>query len=240
MSTLSGSLRPFIRYYGGKWCAAPRYPIPRYCRIIEPFAGSAGYSLRYPYMNIVMYDANGVICGIWDYLIRTPSDEIRRLPAKVTHVNNLKVCQEAKWLIGFWINSATTHPCLSPSAWMRDNTVAGRFWSDSIRDRIADQVSDIRHWKIFNKSYEYAPNDKATWFIDPPYQGKCGEAYRHQVDNYYDLADWCRSRSGQVIVCEQSGADWLPFRPFGMIKSASGRRTKKKGWSNEVVWYNDI
>jgi hypothetical protein len=32
-------LRPFWRYYGGKWRAAPRYPAPRYDTIIEPFAG---------------------------------------------------------------------------------------------------------------------------------------------------------------------------------------------------------
>jgi len=41
-------LRPFWRYYGGKWRAAPSYPSPRCETIIEPFAGAAGYSLRYP------------------------------------------------------------------------------------------------------------------------------------------------------------------------------------------------
>jgi len=41
-------LRPFWRYYGGKWRAAPRYPAPRHDLIIEPFAGAAGYAMRYP------------------------------------------------------------------------------------------------------------------------------------------------------------------------------------------------
>lgn len=235
----SGGLRPFFSYFGGKWRAAPRHPKPRYCRIVEPFAGSAGYSLRYPYMNVVLYDASEQICGVWDYLIRASQDEIRALPANVRHVNSLNVCQEAKWLIGFWLNSGTTSPCLTPSAWMRGGTTPDGFWGSAIRSRIAEQVSDIRHWKVFNKSYEYAPNNESTWFIDPPYQGKCGEAYRHQIDSYYDLADWCRNRNGQVIVCEQSGADWLPFRPFGMILSANGRRLKRKRYSSEVVWYND-
>jgi hypothetical protein len=35
------SLRPFWRYYGGKWRAAPRYPRPTHDTIIEPFAGAA-------------------------------------------------------------------------------------------------------------------------------------------------------------------------------------------------------
>ena len=39
-------LKPFWRYYGGKYRAAPAYPPPRLGTIVEPFAGSAGYSLR--------------------------------------------------------------------------------------------------------------------------------------------------------------------------------------------------
>jgi len=39
-------LRPFWRYYGGKFRAAPRYPTPTHKTIVEPFAGAAGYSLR--------------------------------------------------------------------------------------------------------------------------------------------------------------------------------------------------
>lgn len=41
-------LKPFFTYFGGKYRIAPRYPKPQYNTIIEPFAGSAGYSLRYP------------------------------------------------------------------------------------------------------------------------------------------------------------------------------------------------
>lgn len=36
------NLRPFWRYYGGKFRAAPRYPKPTRSKLIEPFARSAG------------------------------------------------------------------------------------------------------------------------------------------------------------------------------------------------------
>ena len=42
--------------------------------------------------------------------------------------------------------------------------------------------------------------------------------------------------SQQVIVCEQDGADWLPFRPFMHIKSTEGRLREAR--SAEVVWTN--
>jgi hypothetical protein len=76
----------------------------------------------------------------------------------------------------------------------------------------------------------------ATWFVDPPYE-VAGRAYRFHDIDYAHLGDWCRSRSGQVIVCENAGANWLPFRPFRTIKGLEGRRGGKK--SVEVIWTNE-
>jgi site-specific DNA-adenine methylase len=50
------SLRPFFTYTGGKYRLAPRYPEPRHNLIIEPFAGSAGYSLRHPEREVLLID----------------------------------------------------------------------------------------------------------------------------------------------------------------------------------------
>src|SRR5689334_5925034 len=82
------SLKPFWRYYGGKWRAAPRYPTPLHDTIVEPFAGAAGYSLRYPDRRVILVDAYPVIAGMWRYLIRVSADEIRRIP-EVEHVDAL-------------------------------------------------------------------------------------------------------------------------------------------------------
>lgn len=110
------------------------------------------------------------------------------------------------------------------------------YWSPAVIERIASQVPHIRHWTISQASYDTIPNLKATWFIDPPYQ-VAGRAYRFHDIDYPALGEWCRGRSGQVVVCENAGADWLPFRPFRTIKGLEGRRGGKK--SEEAIWTND-
>lgn len=81
-------LRPFWRYYGGKWRAAPRYPQPRYDTIIEPFAGSAGYSLRYPERRVILVEKYTVIAEMWRYLIAVTPAEVLRIPC-VEHIDEL-------------------------------------------------------------------------------------------------------------------------------------------------------
>jgi hypothetical protein len=230
----SASLQPFFCYFGGKWRAARLYPKPCYRNIIEPFAGAAGYSLRYPHLSVTLYDIDTAVCGVWDYLIRASETDIRGLPIDVKHVNDLVVCQEAKWLIGFWMNKASASPHLSPSAWMRGGTRPNSYWGEVIRERIASQVRQIRHWKIVNGPYENADDVEATWFVDPPYHGECGRRYRCRITDYARLGEWCRGRKGQVIVCEHAGADWLPFRPFHTIRANPGPRGK--AYSEEVIW----
>jgi hypothetical protein len=232
-------MRPFFSFFGSKWRVANYYPQPTHNTIVEPFAGSGGYSLRYPDRQVKLHDADPVICAVWDYLIRVSPEEIRRLPLAFGHIDELDLCPEAKSLIGFWLNKGTTAPSKSPSKWMRDyqETQPGcTYWSAAVIERIAQQVLHIRHWTITHSSYADIPDQRATWFIDPPYE-VAGRAYRFHDINYPALGDWCRSRSGQTIVCENAGATWLPFAPFRTIKGLEGRRGGKK--SNEVLWTND-
>jgi hypothetical protein len=231
-------MRPFFSFFGSKYRVAPHYPQPTYGTIIEPFAGSAGYSLRYPDRQVKLYDADPVICRVWDYLIHVSSEEVRRLPVLFDHVDEINAPQEAKWLIGFWLNKGTVHPSKTASKWMRDYQFKqpGVYWGERIRERIASQVGSIRHWTMLQASYSEIPDQEATWFIDPPYE-VAGRAYRFHDINYSELGEWCQTRSGQIIVCENSGADWLPFRPFRTIKGLEGKRGGKK--SVEVIWTND-
>lgn len=232
-------LRPFFGYFGGKWRDALRnYPAPRYPVIVEPFAGSAGYSLRHPNRKVVLCEIDPTIAAIWSYLISVKSEEISAIPdvAPGTTVDDLKVCPEAKWLVGLWLNRATSYPRKSPSKWMRDGIRPGSFWGERVRRTIATQVEFIRHWEIHNCSYEEAPvSHDATWFIDPPYV-EAGKHYRFGSDgvNFSGLAEWCRSRPGQTIVCENEGATWLPFRHLGSFKT-----TRTDRLSKEVYWLND-
>lgn len=233
-------LRPFWRYYGGKFRLAPHYPKPMHATIVEPFAGAAGYSLRYYDRQIVLVEKNPVIAELWRFLIGTTPEEVRRIPY-VEHVNELPgwVPAGARSLVGFAMNGATTRPCKQLSAG-RKKLASGFYgykrkyegWSDAHKECVALQIPLIRHWKIIESNYAEAPNIKATWFVDPPYQ-VAGKYYPSKVDDYQSLANWCMSLRGQAIVCENEGATWLPFMPFKATKSGN----KTKGTPNrEAIW----
>lgn len=235
-------LRPFFSYFGAKWKLAPKYPAPRYDTIVEPFAGSAQYACLYPDRRIFLCERDPIIAGIWQYLIRAPEDEILRLPdfAPGQTIDDLKLTQEQAHLIGMWLQGATSSPRKTPSKWATQSGRGGRsdFWGRKVREMIASQLNAIRHWRIANRSYEDLPisEQQATWYVDPPYQVQ-GKHYKHGAKgiDFSHLGSWCQSLPGQVIVCENSGADWLPFRDFSDIayRTGGGRRNK------EVVWLSD-
>jgi hypothetical protein len=119
---------------------------------------------------------------------------------------------------------------------MRGGTHSASFWGAEVRDRIASQQPAVRHWRVMQASYADIPNGEVTWFVDPPYSTPAGRHYPlHDVD-YGALGAWCSERKGQVIACEQEGADWLPFRHFRDIKANESSRGGKV--SREVVWTN--
>lgn len=231
------ALRPFWRFYGGKWRIAPRYPAPQYSTIVEPFAGAAGYSLRYPNRDVVLVERDPVIAGIWRWLIQdaTPGD-VRAVPdvPEGGTVDDIDAPQAARDLVGFWCNDATVRPSKRPSAWKRE---AGGTWGTTGRERVASQLLRIKHWTVIEGEYENAPPVEATWFIDPPYSTKAGSYYVYQPQSFDALADWCVKRRGQVMVCEQEGAAWLPFKSFHAAHSAPGRYRPKK--SAEVLYYKE-
>ena len=234
----SSQVRPFFGYYGGKWRdALKHYPEPQHATIIEPFAGSAGFSLRYAAKKVILCDIDPIIVAVWQFLLRAKAKEILSLPdlAPNTSVADLKVSQEAKWLIGFWLNRGVAQPCKNPSKWMREGIYPNSFWGNRVRNTIAAQIDAIRHWEVHNLNYTACPAPHmATWFIDPPYE-TTGRHYRFgakQID-YQALSAWCKSRSGQVIVCENHGASWLPFRDLGNTKTTRvGRQSKEVYWLN--------
>lgn len=107
-------------------------------------------------------------------------------------------------------------------------------WASTVSSRlkkIAKKLPEIKHWQVRHGSYDALEDIEATWFIDPPYQHG-GHYYRHSDIDYPALAEWVQSRRGQVIVCENNKADWLPFTP---LKSQQGQRYK----TVESVWTNE-
>ena len=225
-------LKPFWPYYGGKWRAAPKYPAPQYQTIIEPFAGSAGYALRHYQHDVVLIEKYPVVAEIWRFLIAAKPSEILALPPVIC-VDDLPkgTCKPARDLVGFHLNMGNKFPARTLTKSMQADP-GKHGWNDMRRHRIASQVEAIRHWQIIEGDYSNAPDIETTWFVDPPYNNKAGSYYPHSNLDYPELADWCRERSGQVIVCENEGADWLPFVPhYQMIGT-------NKLPSHEVIWTN--
>ncbi|TXH15676.1 MAG: hypothetical protein E6R03_06770 [Hyphomicrobiaceae bacterium] len=227
-------MRPFFPYYGSKWNIARYYPCPRHAHVVEPFAGSAGYSLFYEPKRVTLIDADPVIAGLWSYLLRVSQREILSLPELPEVgdcVDNYAIPQEAKWLIGFWLNRGSAQPKKSRTAYSARSDKSQLNWGPRAKERIASQLPGLAGWTITEGAYEqHAHCNDATYFVDPPYVEK-GKFYRVGFSNYEELSRWCRAIPSQAIVCEGVGATWLPFKALGDFKSSKGRAL-------EVRWLN--
>lgn len=228
-------LNPAFSYFGSKWSLVRggKYPPPLYPLIIEPFAGSAGYSLHHHWHQVVLVDVNPTIVDIWG-AVMSADETLYDLPDDFETVPT-NIAPGLQALIGHWISHATSTPRNKVSAWMRRYPNGG-WWGQRIKHRLITQAPYIRHWQICDPaSYRALPDVEATWFFDPPYQHQ-PNSYACPPIDYADLADFVLSRRGQVIVCEGGQADWLPFLPL-----APGRKKTscKKGniGLDEKFWY---
>jgi len=215
-------------YYGRKTKVIDAYPEPIHDKIIEPFAGTAVYSL---YNNnwekdIILLDKYDIVIKTWHYLQNTTREQILSLPEmnyKDKIDDHQYLCQEEKWLIGFNINGGSSSP--------KKTTMKFNVWN-RVKLQIADNLYKIKHWDIREGDYHDLKNEKATWFIDPPYQHG-GKYYRHGTKNidFKELSEWSMSRKGQIIVCENTKADWMDFKPLKKMKGSLHTTT-------EAIWTN--
>jgi hypothetical protein len=206
---------------------------------VEPFAGSAGYSLRYPDLDVVLVERDPAIAAVWRFLIGVKPAEVLALPDLMAgqDTRDLGLAPGPTALIGFWCTRGGASPNRTLSAWGRNPRYRSQFWGPRARHRIASQVEAIKHWRIIEGDYTEAPSITATWFIDPPYQ-EAGRHYRHgsKAIDYAALSAWCRQRPGEVIVCENTGADWLPFVHHSTIKANESKTGGKT--SAEAIWHH--
>jgi hypothetical protein len=199
-------LLPFFSYYGSKWTLARKYPAPAHDVIIEPFAGSACYSLHYPDRRVVLVEKNPLVAATWRYLLEASPEDIRALPLLDSgqRVSDLDVSPGARLLIGWWVNSSTSSPCNVMTPRQSENASNGYAcaWGHACKERIASQVDAIRHWSVIEGEYTEAPDVEATWFVDPPYQGRPGSHYPNGSKSldFDALGSWCQARRGRVIV----------------------------------------
>ena len=240
-------MRPFFRYFGSKWMGAEHYGQPRRGLVIEPFAGSAAYSVWWDAPHVSLYDKSSHVCLAWDWLINCSADDVRRLPdAFKSNEEWLALPDGPRQVVGWNVGYAfMTMPRTLKKSYLhytntgeRTGTLASSptqlFWSAAVKSRILRQKPLIRDWTVDQLCYSKIPDIEAHWHVDPPYQGKSGRVYEHSDIDYRHLAQWCREREGSVDVCENEGADWLPFKPLYSITTAN--RARK---SAEVVWRNE-
>jgi site-specific DNA-adenine methylase len=225
-------MKTFINYYGGKYRISAMYGPPKYDTIIEPFAGAAGYSLRHSEKNVKLYEVNTDLVAMWKWLISASPEDVLRLPVKFDHTDELDVEHGAKVLIGFCLNTGIVSPAKTRSNWAKEYNETKQFWGIGRRERISQQVTGIKHWEcILVGDYSEIPNQEATWFIDPPYQNQ-GKHYIHNCENinFTHLAEWSKNRDGEVFVCEQEGATWLPWTHSKDVKANAKTLRSKEVW----------
>lgn len=216
-------------YYGSKSKLVNLYPEPKHDLIIEPFAGSARYALKYWDRDVIILDKHKPIIDLWNWLQKASDNDLDNLPRlrEGENLDNFNLSYGEFLFMSFIVNEGNFG--LRKTATKRA--------APKINHKIEttkDILPKIKHWDIRLGSYQDLDNVKATWFIDPPYIDG-GQYYPESNKNidYTHLADWCKSRKGQVIVCENNNADWLPFTH---LKEHWGGIKK----STEVVYYQNI
>lgn len=223
-------------YYGSKSKVVDLYPPPKFDKIIEPFAGSARYALKWFDRDVLLVDKYPVIVDLWNYLKQASEKDILSLPepnlGETINRDDFD-CIEQAWLMGFLVQQGVNAPRLTVSKYAVDGIATQK-------KNIASQLWKIRNWEIRLGSYDEIENTEATWFIDPPYQFG-GEYY---VKNTKDidfslLADYCKTRLGQTIVCENTKADWLDFKPMKEMQG-SMYKTTEAIWSNMPTNYDNV
>lgn len=227
--------RPLLKYMGSKFTLAKHYPEPLYDTIAESHAGGAGYAHRYPWKRIVLCELNPAIANCLKWLISATLDEIMSLPVELpvgSDIRELNISDGAKELIRRW-QRVGRNDCWTISKW---NGLPGQ-WAESVKESICESLPLIRHWEVLCGSYADLPNNEpVTTFVDAPYQYV--KAYDKEFEriDYGHLGNWCQERNGQVIVCEQHGADWLPFRDFRKLTCCKNRGKQNTHQSREVIW----
>lgn len=242
-------------YYGGKRSIAHHYPIPDYDAIIEPFAGSAAYSLHYYSHKVILLDVSPIIARIWDWLLHEvtvqrilqwPELEVGDDIRKIKGLSSVE-----KELLGFLARTGASSPGHIVSGRAahhygiddsgkpinRASMVSPRTGRKSrvslFKEKARFYLPRIKHWRCYCLDYRhYKPNPKATWFIDPPYSTQAGRSYPFSDIDYRHLSGYCRSRKGQVIVCGDSTETWLPFQP--LVRNTGNRSTNRL----ESIWTN--
>ena len=203
-----------FKFFGSKYRLARNYPAPKYATVIEPFAGSAAYSVfhRRSLDRVVLVEKDHRIADVLVRLLSMSSDDIRALPDPV------EGDMSSDALVAFAAGRTTRD---TPERFVVSPRMAQRF--RPMVNRIADVVDECRHFEVTHGDYTEAvilADEPATWFVDPPYQHQGGRwdrtrggRYRHSnrdID-FEALGQWCDdlvADHNHIIACDMDGSTW--------------------------------
>ena len=206
-------------YYGAKTKIVDLYPAPTHSTIVEPFAGSARYSLKHHEHDVILYETFEKPFRIWQFLIQATEKDILSLPDLNLgdDVRNFKTLSDPeRWLMGYQIQRGSARPGCIVNERCRWNT-------DKLR--IAKEVSKVKHWKIFQSSGLEADWNDATFFVDPPYMVQ-KHGYNHRNVDYSLIKEKLMNGRGQFIVCGNSDDTWLDFEYLTQMQGIAKKHTE--------------
>lgn len=223
-------------YYGAKNQLAKHYATPTHNLIIEPFGGSAAYSIyqlkKNNSLKVLVNEKNPRVYKVWQMLMDSTVDDILNYPCP--NVGD----STSDFFIITCSASNSSASCKSQKYTDRVHRVF-----EIQKKRVAGLLQYKKNIELCNIDYSDLSNEPATWFIDPPYQlhaktntifqngNGYGKNYNSDSIDFDSLGNWCKSRNGQVIVCEKDGANWLDF-----VKPKDAKTSLNTKYT-EVVYY---
>lgn len=245
------SVGPMFKWFGSKW-SARGIPDPVHERILEPFGGGGGYSLRRSNLDVMICEDDPHNSVLWPWLINVATESlILEIPVDVpegTDIRTLGLTTGQALLMKSWQRTNNVGDCWTVSPW---GNKPGQ-WTTNTRARVAEQVYAVKHWLFASDGMRILTEEIAlstdadrrptTYFIDPMYQYNYQYRHANRTD-YADLGRVCMGLRGQVIVCEaacqKSGAvpSWLPFTTRAS-QVTSRRKTTQNHHSAELIWLN--
>jgi hypothetical protein len=237
---------PLFKWFGSKWMNARYCPKPSHSTVIEPFAGGAGYSLRYADRSVILAEVNDHVYDLWKWLIEdATAQDVADIPLDLEvgyDITSLPLSYGQKLLLKNWQRTNNVGDCWTVSPW---GNKPGQ-WTANTRKRVAKDISCVSHWQVSRDGFTLLESDLSdrqdiTWFIDPVYQ--YNYTYRLKTPFPYDrLASAVSKLKGEVIVCEavcpKTGATptYLPFTYFR--SSVTSRRAQgNHTHSKELLYY---
>ncbi len=232
---------PLFKWFGSKWLSSRLLPPPAHDTIVEPFAGSAGYSLRHSQKRVILLETDPHIRELWQWLTEASEQTVLEIPigvAEGTDIRTLGLSHGQALLMKSWQRTNNVGDCWTVSPW---GNKPGQ-WTANTRARVAAEVHGVSHWTVISGeafAFMRRENFAATWLIDPAYE--YNYQYRQGATDYTELGRLARERKGQTIVCEsmcqKTGKQpaWLPFEFFGS-RITSRRKKDQNHHSRELIW----